>query len=108
MRAWHISSTRNRSSIVATGLRLSDPMTREQFDGTAPCHLWVWVDKAAAMEFLPRCWGGTHGANDLWEIDVEGLELLPDHHGGWTGIDCARTLTVPVGPERLTLVASVA
>lgn len=114
MIGYHISARRNRESILAHGLRTESPMTSEQFAGTAPCRLWLFVDRAQAEAMLGGNWGGSRGDNDLWQLDLEGVELHPDPHTTGTGewpdgrYASARVAHQPIPPERLSLTEALA
>lgn len=94
-RAWHVSPRRNRESIEARGLLLSE---------TASHYVWIFADFADALRAQGQRWGGCPWP-DLYEVDVDGLTLLPDPHPGWPGIVSLVT-DQPIPRERVTRVVS--
>lgn len=113
MIAYHVTGRRNRESILRDGLRLSDPMTGDQFAGRAPCHLWLFVSEDIARDAAARGRWGADPQNDVWVCDVTGYTLLPDHHDGWGSTrpgwdDAARVVTVAIPPDRIRLLDAMA
>ena len=99
-RMWHISPRRNRHSIRANGLRLSDVDQR---------HIWVFASYEVERGQSRRLWGGDRNP-DLWEVDTSGYEVLPDPHDGWGDRDlnaASRVVLQPIPPERCRLLAAV-
>ncbi len=94
-KAWHISPSVKREAIAVEGLTFVD---------TPSACIWMFIDRRVAESYLGRSWGGSRGVNDLWEIDVRGLELRPEHHP----FDEPASVTVaePIAPARLTLIAA--
>ena len=98
-RMWHISPRRNRLSILANGLQLSDVDQR---------HVWLFASREVALRQARQVWGGDKHP-DLWEVDASGYELLPDPHAGWANPGCnsaSRVVSRPIPPERCRLSAA--
>ena len=102
-RAYHISGRHNRESIFRDGLRLCEPVNDAQRSGAAPCHLWIFLAIQDARRFLGAGWGGAAGQNDLWEVDIEGYEVLPDPHPAFPDYRTNAVVTTPVPPDRVCL-----
>ena len=99
MKGWHISAAANRASIAETGLRRDG-------GGWDAGFIWFFVDRPTAEKMAEgRAWGGFRGGNDVWGIDLSGLDVLPDPHPGWGDErdEVARAVVVNVEPERLSL-----
>lgn len=92
--AWHIAPTIKRDAIAREGLV---PQL------IATC-VWVFTDRAATERYLPKSWDGSRGANDLWLVDVSGLDLLPDPHP--FDEPASMIFEGQIAPDRLRLVAS--
>jgi hypothetical protein len=88
---YHISSARNRASIEAEGLRLSD------VDGK---HIWLFTSLQAAEAHMHEPWAGGK-LNDLWQVDARGFEMKLDPHKGWGDGTDGVVVTRPVPAGRV-------
>jgi hypothetical protein len=78
MTYWHLSPRRNRESIEAQGLLVDA-------DSAGSPYVWVFDDREVAEGKTSGAWGGSREI-DLWEVDLDGFDVEPDPHPGWTGI----------------------
>lgn len=103
MKGYHVTARRHRESIDELGLRTDA-------DGWDARFVWFFLDEAIARAAASneRTWGGGNSGNDIWAIDLDGLDLLPDPHAGWGSSrpgwdDAARALPHHVDRSRLEL-----
>jgi hypothetical protein len=91
---FHISPSRNRSSIETVGLPQSD---------VDHIHVWLLKDQAKAEELSHLSWGGSR-QNDIWTVDVTGYEIISDPHPGGQayGFNQSWEVTHPIPFSRLS------
>lgn len=104
-RGYHITTTRNRAGIDAEGLR-TDGM------GWDAGYVWFFDDRDVAVTSAASdAWGGIRDPHDVWEIDLTGLDVLPDPHTKGWGEDHprwshARAVAESIPRDRLTLLVA--
>lgn len=89
-RYYHISPARNRESIEREGLRAASPDM-----------VWLLPNLADALRLRGKSWDCST-VNDVWVVEVAGLDVLPDPHAGWPGV-VSKVVRGPVPPARLAL-----
>lgn len=109
---YHVTASRNRTSIERAGLLTKPPLIYESGkveEGWDAGMIWFFVDLDVAKEAANApTWGGGLGGNEVWMIDLDGLDVIPDPHPGWGNFrpgwdDVARAVRQDIEPERLTL-----
>lgn len=98
MIGFHVTSTRNRDSIAASGL-LTTHM------GWNTGYVWFFLDpEQAERSAHTGAWGGDRGDNDIWQLDLDGLDIIDDPHQAWGEDRSNRAVPHNIGPDRVTLV----
>lgn len=93
---YHVSSRSNRESIQKNGLR-PDPMYSEDTG-----YVWFFDSLDEAISKVGGNWSST-SKNDIWELDVSGLNVQRDPHPGWQGVK-SWVVIGKVSPDRIRLV----
>ena len=96
---YHVTSARHRESILKKGL-VTDA------SGWDTGYVWLFSKINDAFKVLKGTWGhgcGGRLGNDLWSADIQNLNIIPDPHPGWEGIETF-ALAGNIDPTRLKLI----
>lgn len=100
MTGWHVTNKINRDGIKAEGLR-KDVM------GWDTGYVWFFTERAQAERSAATgSWGLSRGNNDIWEIDLDGYEVLPDPHPGWGEDRSNRCVAHSIPSDRIRLLVA--
>lgn len=99
-RGYHVTARRNAQSIMEHGLR-------RDWGGWDAGYVWFFDDLVLARDSKTNGnWGGSMRDNVIFELDLDGLEVVPDPHQGWGRPaldDHAFAHPGSIPPERLRL-----
>lgn len=108
-RGYHVAPTAARAHIRETGLIASTPVPRwEKYGvGSQPAGVYVWTSQQRALrwaqDFARLLAGSVQGLNDVWAVDLDGLDVQPDPLDHALAAQGARYVTGDIDPARLSL-----